>query len=350
MMREFEDATFVQALECTWAYHPFGKELIEEFVKGGVTAINETIAYLNADFDGIVKEISKFRRMCDEAQNAIVATTTSEIEKAKQEGKLAVILGLQHLPLVTSYSPDDLSFLYGLHSMGVKIIQLTYQRRNLVGDGCGERTNSGLSKFGVEVLEEMNRLGTLVDLSHVGPRSTMEAIEMSKDPVVFSHSNCRSLCDHVRNKDDELIKALAEKGGVQGIVMFPSILNQERPPTMDDFLDHIEHVIDLVGADHVGIGLDYSAPQWPPHPDVDLQRRMWRASRAGVRRNWPELEPPYNAFVPGKGSYRIEELDSPTKWKANISKGLNKRGHSTSEIKKVLGENFMRVFRRVWRA
>lgn len=349
MIPELEDSIFIQALECTWAYHPFGEEYIKELVDVGVTSINETVPYPDANFNEIVKEIYKFRRMCDETESAIIATTASDIEKAKLERKLAMIIGLQHLPFATSYYPDNLAFLHALYMMGCRIMQLTYQRRNLIGDGCGERTDCGLSKFGIQVVEEMNKTGILIDLSHSGPKTTMEAIEISKDPVVFSHSNCRCLCDHVRNKGDELIKALAEKGGVQGIGMFPVLLNLEKLPTMDDFLDHLEHVIKLVGINHVGIGLDFSVPQWPPHPDVDLQRRIWKASREGARTNWPELEAPYPTFVPGKGTYRIEELDSPSKWKANISKGLDLRGYSSSEMKKILGENFMRVFRKVWR-
>jgi membrane dipeptidase len=288
--------------------------------------------------------------MCEKTERAIITNKASDIEKAKQEKKLAMVIGLQHLPFNISYYPDSLAYLHTLQTIGVRILQLTYQRRNLVGDGCGERTDCGLSRFGIQVIEEMNKIGLLIDLSHSGPKTTMEAIETSKDPVVFSHSNCRNLCDHVRNKEDELIKALAENGGVQGIGMFPVLLNLKKLPTIDDLLDHVEHVIKLVGIDHVGIGLDFSVPQWPPYPDTDLQRRMWEASREGAQKNWPELEAPYPTFVPGRGTYRIEELDSPSKWKASISKGLDSRGYSISEIKKVLGENFMRVFREVWRA
>lgn len=277
-----------------------------------------------------------------------IVNTTSDIKRAKQEGKLAIILGLQNLPFSTAKYPDDLRFIDMLYWLGVRIAQLTYQRKNLLGDGCGERTDSGLSKFGIQVIEKMNRLGMLVDLSHVGPKSTMEAIETSKDPVVFSHSNCRSICDNVRNKSDEQIKALAEKGGVMGICAFPPLLNMEKPATFEDFLDHMTHAIELVGVDHVGVGLD-TYTSLPLHPDIDVQKSRYNAHIANLRVNYPGLTAPYMTFIPGKGRYRVEELKNNRTVKANISKGLTDRGYSSSEICNILGRNFIRVFGKAWR-
>jgi membrane dipeptidase len=350
-----KQAIFIQACEFTVGDDfPFDEAYVEELTNGEVTALNETIASTNANFDEIFRRTYQLHRKC-ETLGVVVPTTASDIERARGERKLAMIFGLQHLPFSTTVYPDDLGFMDMLYEQGVRIAQLTYQRRSLLADGCGERTDSGLSKFGIQVLEEMNRLGMIIDLSHVGTKSTTEAIEISKDPVVFTHANCRSICNHVRNKSDEQIKALAEKDGVIGICAFTPILNLQRRGTMSDFLDHMSHAIDLVGVDHVGIGLDAAnpSPVWK-HPDIDVQRRAWRARLARIEANTPEIATslyPWGSFVPGKGSpYLMEEFEVASRWKTNIIKGMISRGYSPSEIEKVLGGNFMRVFKRVWKA
>jgi len=346
---------FVQACDFTVADDfPFDEAYVKELTDGEVTALNETIASADANFDVIFKRAYQLHRKC-ETLGVVIATTASDIERAERERKLAMIFGLQHLPFATTVYPDDLRFVDMLYEQGVRIAQLTYQRRSLLADGCGERTDSGLSKFGIQVVEKMNRLGMIIDLSHVGPKSTMEAIEISKDPVVFTHANCRSVCNHVRNKSDEQIKALAEKNGVIGICAFTPILNLQRHGTMSDFLDHMAHAISLVGIDHVGIGLDAAnpSPVWK-HPDIDVQRRAWRARQVRIEANSPEIAVrlcPWGSFVPGKGSpYLVEKFEVALKWKTNIIEGMVSRGYSSSEIEKVLGANFMRVFRRVWKA
>jgi membrane dipeptidase len=342
-----DDPLFIQALECTYGYRPFSNHYVKDLIEAGVTCINETVADIKYSPVETIKAIYTFRKSM-EPYDAIIVKTASDIERAKKEKKLAIIIGMQHLPFFGAYYPDDMAVLDVYDRLDVKIAQLTYQRRNIVGDGCGERTDAGLSKFGIKVVEEMNKRGMVIDLSHVGPKTTDEAIELSKDPVAITHSNCRALCNHVRNKTDEQIKAMAEKGGVIGMGKFGPLVNIQRIPTFDDFLDHIEHVVELVGIDHVGIGLDY-VEKVPVHPDIEVQKRAWE-ERAVVRANYPELyadAPYYQEFVPG--GVDIKELDEPSKWKPNIANGLAGRGYSSSEIEKVLGLNFLRVFKKVWR-
>jgi membrane dipeptidase len=242
-------AVVINALDSTISMKGLGYS-DQSFLKlreGGVTAVNFTLLHpwlaIRQIFERIYGFYELFKRSCDKA---LLATSVEDIRRAKENGKMAVTFGLQN----ASQIEDGLNLLAIFHRLGIKIIQLTYQRRNLIGDGCGERTDCGLSRFGIQVVEEMNKLGILIDLSHVGYTTTIEAIEISKEPVVFSHSNVRSLCDHVRNKSDEQIRALAEKGGVIDIASQAHFLKPYGPiagATIEDYLDHIDYVVKLAG-------------------------------------------------------------------------------------------------------
>lgn len=204
-----------------------------------------------------------------------------------------------------------------------------------MGDGLGEKTNCGLSKLGVQVVEELNRLGILIDLSHSGVATTMEAMQISKDPVIFSHANARSLCDNIRNLTDEQMKALSENGGTIGILALSPFLSNraaQTGSTMEDYLNQIDYVRDLVGVDHVSIGLDLGEASKPE----DFLR---------LRLRYPEF-PLLDEFK-RKGIYAPKELENATTLSA-ITKGLVTRGYSDEEIQRVLGKNALRVFRDVW--
>ena len=190
-----------------------------------------------------------------------IALTAADIEKCKKEGKVAIIPGSQDGSIIEA-NVDNVDYLFRL---GYRVIQLTYNRRNLIGDGCSERTDAGLSKLGIAVIERMNELGMLIDLSHVGPETTREATEFSNAPVCFTHANANALCEHFRNKSDEALKAVAEKGGVIGINVISSY-TRTRPdvePDIEDYYNMMDYVVNLVGPDHVGIGTDIS-PDWSP--------------------------------------------------------------------------------------
>jgi membrane dipeptidase len=211
-------------------------------------------------------------------------------------------------------------------------MQLTYQTRNYVGDGCAEGADTGLSSFGRDLIQEMNRLGILVDLSHCGRRTTDEAIDASKKPVVFSHTHPYTLAEHQRNKTDEQIQALAEKGGVMGITEYSPIA-EVKPgvrPTIVDYLDQIDYVAKLVGVEHVGIGLDID--------ETSTSERF-----AEFKREFPELCRNYD-FETRRIDGLSELTDCP-----QIARGLVSRGYSDDEILMILGGNFMRAFRKVWR-
>ena len=203
--------------------------------------------------------------------------SVQEIRKAKQDGAVAVILGSQG----AGFLGLDLSTLDFFERVGMRTMQPTYQRRNQFGSGCGEKKDDGLSSLGVEWVEAMNRLGMVISLSHVGYRTSMDVLEVSKDPVVFDHSNPKALCNHMRNITDEQIRTCAEKGGVIGLTplrMFVSDMKKPSELGMDDYLKHVDYVVKLVGANHVGIGLDFAEGHYRTAEMILEERRTFRTN------------------------------------------------------------------------
>ena len=225
------------------------------------------------------------------------------------------------------------------HSLGVRVIQLTYNWKFLVGDGCLERTDCGLTDLGVALVQEMNRLGIVIDCSHTGYRTSMEAMELSRDPVIFSHSNAWSLHKSLRNIRDDQIRAAAKKGGVVGVNAYGPFL-ADGTPSLEKFIDHIDYMVRLVGPDHVGVGCDFVSPEYDRAYAPLLNRnvvfqRVLDTDR--YRRTYPDISPLHPA-----------QLSSHSHM-SNISQGLRTRGYRAADIERILGENFLRVFRTVWR-
>ena len=254
---------------------------------------------------------------------------TADIDQAKKEGKTAVMFNFQNTPI-----EDKLENLDLFHSMGVRSMQVTYNERNLLGDGCTERTNAGLSDFGIAAVSRMNELGILVDSSHSGYQTTMDAIEFSKKPPIFSHTGCHALNPHPRTKTDEQIRALADKGGVMGLVTINYFLKRDMPVTIEDFLDHIDHVVKLVGIDHVACGSDGALRGWPTDPAYE------KAFMAVY--NPERFKSSYRFRYP----WAIEGMNDPKKW-LNVTAGMIRRGYREEDILKFLGGNWLRVFREV---
>jgi len=308
------------------------EEYMHRILQGGLTGIVLTLV-ANENFLTTIRNICEwFERLERLKEISILAEKASDIELAKREGKVAVIFAFQ------SGSPieDNLHLLSIFKKLGVRVISMTYNERNLIGDGCAERTECGLSDFGVEVVQEMNRLGLLIDLSHCGERTILETIQFSKQPILISHSNPKSLCDHPRNVSDEIIKALAQKGGVIGINAFPGFLKKDGKATLEDLLDHIDYVIKLVGVNHVGIGLDISETRIK-------EDYMTKDGQLGFGKTKykPEMYPPWPWIYP-------TEIDSVLKW-TNLLRGLIRRGKTDEEILKIVGGNYLRVFKEVWK-
>ena len=293
----------------------------KEMQQGGVTGTNVTVGLAFDFFYGAVKNIvDRYRSLDENPDLAFLATTVEDLRQAKQENKVAIMLGFQNSTPIES----NLYLLDAFYKMGIRIIQPTYNERNLYGDGCDERVDAGLSRFGFRMIERMDRLGIVIDLSHVGEKTSLETIENSKNPTIVSHACARAVCDNVRNKSDDLIQALAEREGVIGITGFPAFVTADPDPTIEQFLDHLDYVIDLVGADAVGFGLDfYHGLEDLVEPFIARRPEVW-----GTRYTYPE------------GIQTVTDIP-------NITRGLVSRGYTDDEVLKVLGENFLRVFLKV---
>ena len=224
---------------------------------GAVTVINATIATWE-NYQETLAHIASWADRFDRYEGDLLQVrSVDDITRAKREGLVGVILGTQN----ASPIENDLARLAVLRQLGVLIIQVTYHERNLLGDGCFERTNAGLSSFGLDAVREMNRVGILIDLSHVGERTTMETIEHSEKPVSCTHANAKSYYDVARNKTDEALKLLAEKGGVVGATAITTFLRTGSASILADYIDAIDYMVELIGIDHVGIGTDFTQDQ-----------------------------------------------------------------------------------------
>lgn len=254
-------------------------------------------------------------------------TSTADIQRAHVDGTLGLLYYTQNAtPL-----GDDLARVELLHSIGVRIVQLTYNHRNLLGDGYLERTNSGLSTFGIQAVERMNSVGILVDVSHCGEATTLDAIRFSSRPVAITHAGCSAVFENPRNKSDEVLRAMARKGGVMGILQLNPYLGPRERNDLNDYLDHIDHAVDVCGIDHVGIGSDREHQHILDTPE-EVERLRAEIARLGpeaaARFRWP---------------FFLSELNHPRRMET-VAHGLSRRGRPASEIEKLLGGNFLRLF------
>ena len=304
--------------------HP---EYVRETRDAGVTATHFTMLGLEDDILGALDHIAGWYEMVEQ-NDAIIARTADDIVRAKEEKRPCVIWGAQNAkPL-----EQDLKYVRILHALGLRIIQLAYDQPNYIGTG-GTEPDRGITKFGQKVIEEMNRVGVLIDVSHCGDQTVMDAIKYSQDPIAITHANPRAKVDTIRNKTDEQMLALAEKGGVIGLTAYSpwARLKKGVRPTLEDFLDLMEYVIKLIGVDHVGFGLDLS-PHWDWEPEGYYL--------------WAEQYPDLAAL--NVEERVVEDLHHVSKVE-NIARGLVARGYSDGDILKILGGNFLNLFRRVWK-
>lgn len=316
-------------------FRPSATTADEEFATGlssGITIAAPTIGSVVADksYHSSLTALARLNAGINAHPNRVLMINSySDLEKAKEEARIGILPAFQN----TTAIGNELSKLEFFYDLGVRQIQLTHNLRNWVGDGCTERTQAGLTHFGVEVVRKMNELGIIVDVSHCGYQTTLDAIEISAKPIVFSHSNCMALCKHPRNKTDEQIKALADRGGVMGISNFNWFVSDKPRSTLDDLLDHYDYVIELVGIDHVGIGSDFELTGYPGVDGEEMWRKHLSIYSAQEQKTLKVRWPPF-----------IEEVDNAQRYRT-IAEGLLTRGHSVKDVRKILGLNFMRVFR-----
>jgi membrane dipeptidase len=315
----------------TWFTNPdsFKQADFQRFKDSGINAFHIAIgvggaeAYLNtlrfiASWNGFLANHDRWLMRVDSA---------SDLDRLKSSGKVGVILGVQNSEHFRS--PADVDY---FHSLGQRVSQLTYNTRNLIGNGSTERRDEGVSDFGAEIIERMNKVGMAVDVSHCGDRTTLDAFELSKRPVLITHSNCRALVPgHPRCKTDEAIKKMAASGGVMGITGVRMFVKNDEPTTVEHFLDHFDHVKKLVGVEHLGVGSDIDLDGYDDMPAEENKRL-----RAGYKGSYGFRE-----------KIDIEGVDHPKRI-FDLTEGLIRRKYTDREIELVLGDNFKRVLSQIW--
>ncbi|MGE0425734.1 MAG: membrane dipeptidase, partial [Reyranellaceae bacterium] len=232
----------------------FGREVFQAMKDGGLTAANCTCSIWE-DFPTTMKAVARWKGWFQEHGDLITPVhTTADIDRAKRESKVGIILGWQNS---TGFG-DHLPFVRLYKELGLGIVQLTYNTANTVGCGCFESSDGGLTDFGRELVHEMNRVGILVDLSHVGAKTADDAIRWSTKPVAYSHCLPSALKAHPRNKTDEQLRFIAEKGGFVGVTLFAPFLKNGPRSTLHDVIEAVEHVLNLCGEAQVGISTDFN--------------------------------------------------------------------------------------------
>lgn len=289
--------------------------------EGGVDAVFATVASLEGAEEALTRVSQWLRVDEDQGVPVRVAATVEEIRAAKADGETAVVLHFQGTEPVRAGA----ELVGAFARLGVRVMQPTYNYRGAAGDGCCEPENAGLSRFGKTLVRAMNKHRVAVDVAHAGVRTSLDAIECSTRPVIATHANARAVCDHPRNLPDEVVKAVAASGGVIGLCAFPSFVFAGPVPTLDQLIDHAVHIADLVGAAHVGLGLDFADEGEEEYDFYGYDERYYP---------WPPWTWPRG----------IEWLHQC----AGISPALQSRGFSPEEAAGIMGRNFLRVLTTIW--
>lgn len=305
----------------------------------GVTTYAVTAWSPPADAAAALKGLMYWHGIAREQEGLEVVRTVDDIRRMKREGKAGLLLAAQD----GDWIGHELGRVQAFHEAGLRMMLLVYSADNQLGGGCLDRTDAGLSLLGQRVVEECNRVGIVLDLSHTGRRTTLEIIEHSAHPCVWTHSNCGALVPNPRNIDDEQIRACIARGGVVGLVSWGPLCmrpNTTRRPTLDDFIDHIDHVAQLAGnAEHVGMGTDISIGTYPLHEHDPFGAPPY-----------PVFTQRYNEHVTADIRSRernVEGFDDYAQI-VDVADRLLARGYSERDVRGILGENFLRVFEEVW--
>jgi membrane dipeptidase len=304
----------------------------------GATAVNVTLGYVAGPlepFEFSVADIARWNRIIERySSNLMHVATAADILRAKQDDKVGVIYGFQNAAMMGD-NADRVETFAGL---GVRVVQLTYNIRNQLGDGSAEPENRGLTNFGREVIERLNMSHVLIDLSHSGERTCLDAARFSREPICISHTGCRALNDLPRNKTDEELRLVADNDGFVGIYFMP-FLKADGYPDPDDVVAHLEHAMNVCGEDHVGIGTDggtTAVDDLEAYRDI-TRRELEERQAAGIAA--PGEDPGIVPFLP--------DLQGPGQFQ-KLADRLYSRGHSSARIEKILGGNFLRLAEEVW--
>jgi membrane dipeptidase len=311
---------------------PLSQKQRDAIAASGITAINVTVS--GDTFESTTRTIALWTGEADRYPTLLsIVRRHADLARAKETGTLGLMLGFQNTEMIER----DLSRVDVFYRLGIRIIQLTYNDRNVIGDGCLEPGDAGLSAFGRQVVERMNTLGIAVDLSHCGTRTTADGIAASTKPPLITHSGCREVYRHPRSKEDRELKAMADKGGVVGIYFMPFIGPGPGAPTVDMLMRQIDHALKVCGEDHVGIGSDLSTTPIDETPEYLREAKAFVDGRAARGISAPDESRPL--FIP--------ELNHPRRLEG-VVRAMGARGHSAAVIEKVIGGNFHRALKEIW--
>lgn len=316
------------------------QEFLEAFRAAGVTCIFQNAGEESNDPLRLIKRLARFTFATDLLRGELFkAVAPDDIVAAKEQNRLCLYFTANGVPLPQRWDNvrDELGMIRVFHQLGIRMMHVTYNRRNPLGDGCGEATDGGLSDFGRAAIAEMNRVGVIVDVAHSGWRTSLEAAKASQQPMVASHTTAAAVHRHIRSKPDEVIRAICDTGGLVGICCIPGFLGGEG--TIATFLDHIDYVTKKFGDEHVAIGTDIAYES-----RFAAEERAKIPSRTGGARapRWEALWPEGSL-----GGPRAPSL-AWTNWPL-FTVGLVQRGYTDEAIQKILGGNILRVARSAWR-
>jgi membrane dipeptidase len=318
-----------------------GREFREAWEEAGVTCIVQNAGEEGQDPQRLIKRLARFTFVADSMRDFLVrAVGPDDVVAAHNQGKHCFYMSGNGVPLSQQWVSveEELRYIRIFYQLGIRIMHLTYNRRNMIGDGCAEPANGGLSDFGGAVVAEMNRVGVIVDVAHAGWQTSLEAARVSSVPMVASHSGCCAVNEHIRCKPDEVIRAIVDTDGYIGICCIPSFLGGTGD--ISAVLDHVDYVAKKFGVDRVTIGTDTAYASRA----VDGERKKV-SGRAKARVRWGGFWPE-DAFPEKYRDERMVKSLAWTNWPL-FTVGLVQRGYSDEDIQKILGGNMLRVARAV---
>jgi membrane dipeptidase len=314
--------------------HSNQDEITKLIRDSGVNALKCTLAGATGNFEVAVADIAAAQQLMEKRADLFLQVRThSDFDRARKEQKLGVIYSFESANMLE----DKIDRIEVFRGFGVRVMQLTYNRRTPFGVGCLDGDTDGLTDLGRKAIAKMNELGVALDLSHSNTKTTAEGIAASTKPPLITHAGCRAVYTHPRNKEDRELKALADKGGVVGIYMLPYITASPKQPMLDDYMRHLEYALKICGEDHVGVGSD--VPFFPVDAsDLEEMKKATEKRKADGIAAPGEDRPTY-----------IPDLNTPRKMES-IADALLKRGHKSGVVEKIMGANFKRVFGEIWTA
>jgi len=306
---------------------------------GNLTACNLTVTGFDVDFTQALDDIAIWlERLADPACEWMLIRSVDDIGRARESGRTGLIMGWQNMRPID----DKLQRIRLAHALGVRVMQLTYNYANRVGDGCLEARNAGLTGFGHEAITLMNDLGVAIDLSHCGERTCLDAARLSRRPVLLTHANAKAVSDRPRNKSDEVLRAVANTGGIIGLSIHGFMNwsgNPSEPPSLDHLMRHVKQVANLVGYEHLGIGTDFASVR-----DAEAVAGILQASATRYSGSSGEFT---RAFGNALEKRYPAEMNSPRLY-GRLTDALLKQGIPTSAVEGIMGRNLVRAFGEIW--